>query len=390
MIGMHVWDAVIIGGGASGLMAGLTAAKRGKSVLILEKSSVIARKLRITGGGNCNFSNLNVSSSHYLSENPHFPKSALAGYTPEEFLSLLSKHSLKWEERDNGELFAFGATYIADMLIHECVSSGAKIETGVNISGVEKTDGVFSVFAGGKIYKARNVVIAAGSVAAPQLGATDAGYRLAEQFGIQIVPVKPALAGMVLPENLAAFTSLTGITVPVSVSLRGKSFYGNLLFTHQGLSGPAAFWVSLYHREGEAVAVNFMPQCDITALLNSERKAGKTVLSVLSAVMPKKLAQIMTDGFDVRLAGASREVLTAVNERVNNFKIVPAGFLGYGKAEVASGGVSTHGLSSKTMESKIVKGLYFTGEVVDVTGELGGYNLHWAWASGFAAGKSLE
>ncbi len=383
-------DLIVIGAGAAGLMAGSAAAERGKSVLILEHSSTPARKVRAAGGGNCNFSNLNISPEHYLSENPRYCKSALAQYGVNDFLTLMRGHGLKWEERDSGKLFAFGATYVADMLVHGCVKAGAEINTGIRVIKAAKEGNNFAVFTDSGMFESRNLLVAVGGPSFPQLGGTFTGFDIAKGFGLEIVPPRPALAGILYPETLSSFKELSGISLKVFISTGKRSFTGDLLFTHTGLSGPAGFWLSLWMRNGQKAAVNFAPGEDIIKLLNAERKAGRTFASALSFLLPKKLACILMRDMTHLLANATREEVRTAAERVSALSFVPEKTEGYSKAEVTAGGVSTAELNSSTMESKKVKGLYFAGEVIDVTGELGGYNLHWAWASGILAGKKID
>jgi predicted Rossmann fold flavoprotein len=344
-------DALVLGAGGAGIMAAISAAGRGKKVLILDHAQKPGGKILVSGGGRCNFTNLGADASHYRSQNPHFAKSALARYSPRDFIALAEKHKVPYHEKKLGQLFCDkSARDIMDMLSAECRGAGVEMKLGFKAEKVAKRDGKFVVEGGGESLEAASLIVATGGLSFPKLGATDFGYRLARQFGLRIVATSPALDGFVFgPAEARDFEGLAGLAAEARVSAGGKSFDENLLFTHVGLSGPAALQASLYWEPGQQLRVAF------------------------SAGMPRRLEQR----------------LKLLNIDPSDWNLVPEKTVGYAKAEVTRGGIDTDELSSKTMESRKVPGLYFIGEVVDVTGELGGYNFQWAWASGFAAGMAL-
>lgn len=375
-----VYDAILIGAGAAGLFAAATAGRRGKRVLVIEHSRQPGAKILISGGGRANFTNRRVSAANFLSTNPHFAKSALARFTPDDFLALVRKHHIRYHEKTLGQLFCdASARQILEMLLAECASGGVEIRTGCKVESVRRETG-FEVNTSLGLFKAQALVVATGGLSIPKLGATDLGYRLARQFGLKVVEPYPALVPLVFDEgDQRRWNGLAGVSTAVRVSCGGAAFHEKLLFTHRGLSGPAILQASSYWRKGEALQVDLLPGKGFDAPPQEARKA-------LAVALPQRLAErwLEVEGFNQQVLPVRK-----VDERLHRWKFVPSATEGFEKAEVTGGGVSTAEISSKTMESRNVPGLYFVGEVVDVTGWLGGYNFHWAWASAHAAGEAL-
>ncbi|MBI1841229.1 MAG: NAD(P)/FAD-dependent oxidoreductase [Verrucomicrobia bacterium] len=388
-------DVIIAGGGAAGLMCALTAARRGRSVVVLEHGARLGNKILISGGGRCNFTNLHVEARHYLTQgSPDFCKSALARFQPADFLAMVEQHGIAWHEKKLGQLFCDGSSkQIVAMLESECAAAGATMVLGAAVQDVRR-EAQFRVATSQGEFKGASLVIATGGLSFPQLGVSPLGYRVAEQFGLKVIPPRPGLAPLVFhPEDAKAFGELSGVSVDVSIRavLAGPAFRENLLFTHRGLSGPAVLQASSYRREGEEIVVDLLPGRSAAALLNQERGVSRELKTVLSQWMPQRVAEAWCRRqFPSRpMSRLSHAEIREAGERLNEWRIQPAGDEGYPKAEVTVGGVDTAELSSKTLESWRVPGLYFIGEVVDVTGWLGGYNFQWAWASGHAAGQRV-
>ena len=388
------YDVIIAGAGAAGLMCAIEAGKRGRRVLVLDHAKKPAEKIRISGGGRCNFTNIHASPANYLSRNPHFCKSALGRYTPRDFIALVEKHGIAYHEKTLGQLFCDGSSQqIIDMLLTECHAAKVELRLQTALSDIRKTENGFSVTMNGETASCSALVIATGGPSIPKMGATGWGYDVARQFGLNVIEPRAALVPFTFSEEmLAQYKPLSGVAVADAVAGCGKTqFREAVLFTHRGLSGPAALQISSYWREGDAVHLNLAPQQDVFAWLKT-RKASQPkqeMQTVLAEILPKRLAQQLCEeaGAHGRLADLPHSVLQALANRVNRWSAIPSGTEGYRTAEVTQGGVDTAMLSSKTMEAKQVAGLYFIGEVVDVTGWLGGYNFQWAWASGFAAGQ---
>ncbi len=385
-------DVIIIGGGAAGLFCALTAGAQGRSVLVLEHADKIGKKILISGGGRCNFTNLHAAPENFISGNPHFHKSALARYTPQDFIELVKRHRIGFHEKKLGQLFCNeGAEQIVRMLLDECRKSNVEIRTQCRIERIEKETGFFVHTNQGR-FECEALVIATGGLSIPKMGATDFGHRVARQFGLRVTETRPALVPVTLAENDRKFLApLSGISVDALVSVRNHSFRENILLTHQGLSGPAILQISSYWGPGESIEIDLLPGNDATQLFESQRDEAKELKTMLGQYWPQRFAQAWTG-----IHFASKPIrqysngdLAEIARRIHHWIITPNGTEGYRKAEVTVGGVDTRELSSKTMESERVKGLYFIGEVVDVTGWLGGYNFQWAWASGYAAGMAV-
>ncbi|HSS18818.1 MAG TPA: NAD(P)/FAD-dependent oxidoreductase [Pyrinomonadaceae bacterium] len=388
-------DVVIIGGGAAGLLCAIEAGRRGRRVVVLEHNSTIGKKIAISGGGRCNFTNLNTGADNFISANPHFCKSALARYTPADFISLVEKHRIAFHEKKLGQLFCDGsAQQIITLLLEEASETGVEIRCGSTVQSVNKSnpnEGGFEIKTNSGSIVSETVVVATGGLSIPPLGATDFGYRLARQFGIEIREPWPALVPFTLSrEELRALTPLSGVSVDASVSCRGAQFRENILVTHRGLSGPAILQISSYWGPGRSIVVNLLPEVAADELLREQENKELSLANFLSQFLPRRFAAAWCAlHFPSQpLKRYTPRQLTDIARKLNHWEVLPVGTEGYRKAEVTAGGVSTDELSSQTMEVKKVPGLYFIGEVVDVTGQLGGYNFQWAWASGHAAGRS--
>jgi predicted Rossmann fold flavoprotein len=390
------FDTIIIGAGAAGLMAASQAGKNGKSVLVIDHTSKIGEKIRISGGGRCNFTNIHTSPANFISGNPHFCKSALSRYTPKDFIALVEKHGIAYHDKGRGQLFCDDkATQIIDMLIAECAASQVKFWTGTPVHTVEKTDGGFGVKTDrGTIY-ATSLVIATGGLSIPKIGATSFGYKIAEQFGHTVVPTRAGLVPLTFTDNISKLCAeLTGLSVDPSVVSTAKTkFEEAILFTHRGLSGPVILQISSYWREGTTIGVNLVPQLNALDWLKEKRKSApkKMLRTVIEELLPNRLADALAtlSGHDGQMANLPDKKLADVAGLLNNWTLTPAGTEGYRTAEVTLGGVDTTDISSKDFQSKLVPNLYFIGEVLDVTGHLGGFNFQWAWSSGFCCGESL-
>ena len=347
------------------------------------------KKILVSGGGNCNFSNSSVSAADYVSQNPHFCKSALAGFTPADFLKLLAKHNIKWEEREHGQYFAFNAKFILDMLTVEAAAAGAEFLFNAKIYGVEKDGEFFNVRTAGKNFRARAVIAATGGLSGVKLGASGLAYDVAKSFGLNVIDAYPALTPFLWADaELAKFGALSGVSCRAKIA-RGKiKITDDLLFTHYGLSGPAALQMSLFSKGAEELKINFLPSQDAAEIIGRGRKTDKTFIQIAQEFLPASLAKTLLADFDFQAANAKKEACEAVLNRLAAFVFTPRLNTSYLKAEITGGGVDTRELSSSTMECRKLPGLYFAGECVDVSGRLGGYNLHWAWASGTAAGKA--
>lgn len=384
---MSQFDAIVLGGGAAGLFCAATAGQRGRRVLVLDHNPEVGRKILISGGGRCNFTNVNTAPDRFLSANPHFAKSALARYTPADFLKLVESHGIAWHEKTLGQLFCDGsAKQIVALLLSECERGGVSLRLGDAVGPIEHQDGQFHV-AGAS---APSLVIAVGGPSIPKLGATTLAYELARQFGLKVVQPRPALVPLTLSGDDALFTELSGVATEVIARCGKASFREAALFTHRGLSGPAILQVSSYWQRGEAVRIDYLPDAAPGWLLEAKRSQPRAALRRVLP-LPERLAGTLADrlGLSGELGNQSDKALRAAEEQLRGWAFQPNGSEGFAKAEVTAGGISTADLSSQTMEARKVPGLYAIGEAVDVTGWLGGYNFQWAWASGYAAGQAL-
>ena len=389
------YDVVVLGAGAAGLMCASIAGQRGRSVLLLEQAGQPAEKIRISGGGRCNFTNLHTTPANFLSDNPRFCNSALSGYTQRDFIALVDSYNIAHHEKTRGQLFCDGSSrQIVDMLLAECRKAHAQLRLGIKISAVSKDEGGFVVATDQGEFRGRSLVVATGGPSIPKMGSSGFAYKMAEQFGLKIVPPRPALVPLTFDTALLAqFADLSGVSVDAIVSCGNACFDEALLFTHRGLSGPAILQISSYWREGHDILIDMAPQIDVLAVLKQLRRdrPRQEMATALADVLPKRLARKVADATagPERIADFSDNLLAKVTSDVKRWRVKPNGTEGYRTAEVTLGGVDTSGLSSKTFEAKSVAGLYFIGEVVDVTGHLGGFNFQWAWSSGYAAGRHL-
>jgi predicted Rossmann fold flavoprotein len=392
-------DVLIIGAGGAGLFCGAQAAKRGRNVLILDHAKTLGAKILISGGGRCNFTNTGASYKNYVSNNPHFCKSALSRFTPQDFIEVVKKHQIPFHEKKLGQLFCdFSAKAIVDLLKKECADSNAKIllETKIRrvLPGPGQVDSPrFTVETSSGVFESESLVIASGGLSIPKIGATGIGYEIAQQFGIKIKETAPALDGFVFsPEEVSLFSTLAGISVDSAVSCGELSFRENILFTHTGLSGPASLQASLHWYPGDKVTIDFLPDLDLEEWLLVQKQSvpNQHLKTLISNKLPTRFTEVLLKALhapDGPISQVSNVAITELAQRIKHWSFTPLTTVGYNKAEVTRGGIDTDELSSKTMETKKVPGLYFIGEVVDVTGWLGGYNFQWAWASGWAAGQ---
>jgi predicted Rossmann fold flavoprotein len=383
-------DVVIIGAGAAGLMCAFEAGKRGRRVVVIEHASKPAEKIRISGGGRCNFTNLHASPEHYLSQNPRYCVSALSRYTAQDFISLVEKHGIAYYEKTLGQLFCRDSSQrIIHMLLEECRQANVEIRVHTYVDEISKPDNRFRVRTDKGELCCESLVVASGGLSIPKMGASGIGYEIARNFGLGIVPARAGLVPFTLSEaQLELWKDLAGVAVDATVQCGKQTFREALLFTHRGLSGPVMLQISSYWSPKETLSVNLAPEHDVAALLKRAKATHprQEAATVLAALLPKRLAQRIAVNYS-ELGGISDQRLEQLGSAVNSWRIVPHGTEGYRTAEVTLGGVDTAELSSKTMESRKVSNLYFTGEVVDVTGHLGGYNFQWAWASGYVAGQ---
>jgi predicted Rossmann fold flavoprotein len=385
------WDVVVIGAGAAGMMCAAQAGQRGRRVLLIEHYHVVGEKIRISGGGRCNFTNVNAGPANFLSQNPDFCRSALARYTPTQFVCLVESYGIAYHEKKLGQLFCDdSALDIIAMLKSECARGGVQWRMPCAVDGVTREGDRFVVATTHGSVRCSSLVIATGGLTVPKLGATPFGYRIAEQFGLAVVPPKPALVPLAFaPDALARYGDLSGISVDAEIAFGEVRFRENLLFTHRGLSGPAILQISSYWNGRAPLAINLLPERDATSWLREHARSAARLDNVLAEGLPNRLAHqwCAAHGVALPMSALGDERLRTAGAQLNRWEVLPSGTLGYNKAEVTSGGVDTRRLSSKTMAATTVPGLYFIGEVVDVTGWLGGYNFQWAWASGHAAGQ---
>ena len=394
---MKTYDVIVIGGGAAGLFCALTAGQRGRSVLVLDSSNKVGKKILMSGGGGCNFTNLDITPENYLSQNPHFCISALNRYNQWQFIDLVERHNIPYHEKSHGELFCDNSSKdILKMLLDECTAVGVVIETKAMISQVEVCEeGGFTLSVKEKYFQCRSLVVASGGLSIPTLGASGFGYDIAEQFGLNLLPRAAGLVPFTFSDWVKDISETnSGLSVDVEMSVNGMTFRENLLFTHRGISGPAALQLSSYWKPGQFISVNLLPDQNAQLLLLElkQSKPKSLLRSLLAPLLSKGLTQSLesiywTTYSDTAIAEIPNGVLEYIADTLSNWQLKPSGTEGYRTAEVTLCGVDTNQISSKTMECKAQSGLYFVGEVLDVTGHLGGYNFQWAWASGYAAGS---
>lgn len=387
------FDAIILGAGGAGLMCAAIAGQRGRRVLVVDHADEPGRKILISGGGRCNFTNIHTAPDRYLSANPHFAKSALGRYRPEQFIAMVERHGIAWHEKTLGQLFCDGsARQIVTMLLDECAQGDVTIRCGQEVRAIDHADGRFTVSCGGQQASAPALVIATGGPSIPKMGATGFAYDIARRFGMKVVEPRPALVPLTLGEEEALFRSLSGVATEVVAKSGKTAFREAALLTHRGLSGPAILQISSYWRHGESIGLDFLPDQPGGWLREAKRARPRaTIRSIMAAMLPDRLAEALAERLDLagELANLPDRALEAAEQRLGDWRFMPNGTEGFAKAEVTVGGISTAGLSSQTMEARTVPGLYAIGEAVDVTGWLGGYNFQWAWASGHAAGQAL-
>ncbi len=387
------WDVLIIGGGAAGLMCAITAGRRGRRVCVVEHANRVGKKILMSGGGRCNFTNLGVTPDQYLSSNPHFAKSALARYTPWDFIAMVDNHGIAWHEKEPGQLFCDESSkLIVRMLLDECAAAQVQVEVSCQVQTVDPCDDGFVLGTSRGEMRAASLVVATGGLSIPRMGATGFGYALAQQFGHAVRPTRAGLVPLTMSgKHLAQHADLAGVGLPlVETRAGGQSFRAGFLFTHRGISGPSVLQISSYWQPGETLRVDLAPTLEPGWLSAQRRMHPDTSLkNVLAGIVPKRLAQRLCDGWlgSRPMRQYPDAELHGIESRLHEWPMIASGTEGYRTAEVTLGGVDTDGLSSRTMASKLVPGLFFIGEVVDVTGWLGGYNFQWAWASGRAAGE---
>ena len=389
-------DVIILGAGAAGMMCAMEAGKRGRSVLLLDHATKLAEKIRISGGGRCNFTNCHTTPANFLSHNPHFCRSALARFTPQHFIGLVEKHGIRYHEKKLGQLFCDGSSQqIIDMLRHECNNAGVQWQMPCRVTNIDRPPRVgpgFMVETDAGEFETQSLVIATGGLSIPQIGSSSFGYRIAEQFGISVTPLRAGLVPLIFArDQLAQLSELPGVALDAEVSCNTGRFRENLLVTHRGLSGPATLQISSYWKPGFPIHINLLPGLDAKAWLLEQRRSRALLSNVLAQHLPRRFAKAWIDSIkgeqDVAIHHYDDHSLNKIAVQLHDWQIKPEGTAGYKKAEVTLGGVDTRELSSRTMEVRKVPGLFFIGEVVDVTGHLGGFNFQWAWASGHAAGQ---
>jgi len=387
------YDVIIIGAGAAGMMSAIEAGKRERKVLLVDHYKKIGEKIRISGGGRCNFTNLHTDPSKFLSQNPKFVKSALNQYTQNDFIDLIKKHEIKFHEKKLGQLFCdSSAQQIVEMLLKECELANVTIKKEFIVNNVEKENDQYIISSADETYSSQSLIIATGGLSVPKIGATSFGYELAKKFDHNIIETLPALVPLTFNEKILEMCKeLTGLSVEAIVSFNKTLFQEGMLFTHRGLSGPSILQISSYWKEGDNIKVNLSPKLNVYQFLEEKRKLNPKydIGNIISDILPKRLAQIICSENDVtgNISEISNKILKQLSDGINTWIINPTGSEGYRTAEVTLGGVNTKELSSKTMMSNKHKGLFFIGEVVDVTGHLGGYNFQWAWSSGYVAGQ---
>lgn len=391
----YSYDAIIIGAGAAGLMCAAVAGQRGRRVLLLDHAKKIGEKIRISGGGRCNFTNIHCAPEHFLSANPHFCKSALKQYTQSDFIKMVERHGIAYHEKTLGQLFCDGKSQqIIDMLLSECDDGQVDLRNETTVSKIDYQDQTYHIETDKGCFSCTSLVIATGGLSIPKIGATKLGYEVARQFGLNVLPTRAGLVPLTFQAALLErCKAMSGLSVDAVVSFAKTQFREGLLFTHRGLSGPSVLQISSYWQEGESVRINQAPDADALAYLKERKQSQpkQDIVTAVSQILPKRLAEETCESLKIRgrLADLADKALAKVATAINAWAVKPSGTEGYRTAEVTLGGVDTDELSSKTMESKKQPGLYFIGEVVDVTGHLGGFNFQWAWSSGYAAAQHI-
>ena len=388
------YDVIVLGAGAAGMMCAIRAGRRGRSVLVLDHAAAPGEKIRISGGGRCNFTNIHAEPKNFLSANPHFAKSALARFTPQDFIAMVERHGIAWHEKTLGQLFCDNsAKDIIRMLTDEMRDAGAQLRLRTEIGDIDQTAGGYRVSTSEGAFEASSLVVATGGKSIPKMGATGFAYRIAEQFGLPLVETRPGLVPLTLdPQLLQRLAPLSGIAAPAEIRHDKTAFREALLFTHRGLSGPAILQISSYWREGEEIMVVIEPDIDVFALLKKAKQGNgrQSAQTALAEILPKRLAQyvVESEGISGNMADQSDKRLQQLAAAIQSWNVKPSGSEGYRTAEVTLGGIDTACLDSRTMQVKTIPDLFFIGECVDVTGWLGGYNFQWAWASGHVAGEA--
>ena len=389
------FDVIVIGAGAAGLMCSIEASKRNKSVFLLEHTSKIAEKIRISGGGRCNFTNLYSDNNNFLSDNKHFCKSAFANYTQLDFINLVKKHCIEFHEKKLGQLFCNkSAKDIIEMLISECEQNKVCISLNTKINTLEKNENFYVLETNKGIFSSSKIVIATGGLSIPKIGATDFGYKIAKQYNLKVTNLYPALVPLTFEnETLEFCKSLAGVSVNASVKINKTVFDEGLIFTHRGISGPSILQISSFWKHGKEITINLLPENNVNEILKTRRidTPKQSVSNILSDYLPNRLALAICHKLKIidKIADTSNENINKIAQSINKWTIIPTGTEGYKTAEVTLGGVDTKEISSSTMECKTQPGLYFIGEVLDVTGHLGGHNFQWAWSSGYLAGQNV-
>ena len=387
------YDVIIVGAGAAGMMSAIEAGKRGRKVLLVDHAKKIGEKIRISGGGRCNFTNIHTNPNKFISNNPKFVISALKRYTQNDFINLINKHKIKFHEKKLGQLFCDeSAQQIIDMLVLECETANVTLKKETIIANINKRDEKYSVLVDSDEYLSESLIIATGGLSVPKIGASKFGYDIAQKFGLKVIKTLPALVPLTFNEKILAICKeLTGLSLEAVVSFKKTFFEEGMLFTHRGLSGPSVLQISSYWKLGDNIKINLSPKLEVEKFLNDRKISNpkQDISIIVSEILPRRLAHIICNENNVsgNICELSNKILGGLSNSINDWSINPTGSEGYRTAEVTLGGVDTEEISSKTMMSKKHPGLYFIGEVVDVTGHLGGYNFQWAWSSGYVAGQ---
>jgi predicted Rossmann fold flavoprotein len=391
MAAVENFDVVVLGAGAAGMMAAIEAGRRGRKALVIDHAASPGEKIRISGGGRCNFTNIHTSPANFLSANPHFCKSALSRYKPADFVAMVNRYHIAFHEKTLGQLFCDGsAKGIIEMLLAEMEAGGTVLRLGVSAGDIEKTEAGFTLRIGGVTTHCASLVVATGGKSIPKMGATGFAYEVARKFGLRVTETRPALVPLTFEAGLLqSLNTLAGVSVEARVKHGKTAFQEGLLFTHRGLSGPSVLQISSYWREGDAITVDMAPGTDILDVLKTAKRenAKRQPVTVLAAHLPRRLAELICEGHSGNIADMSDKALVALAAAVNSWTVKPVGSEGYRTAEVTLGGIDTRDLDSRTLMARDVPGLFFVGEAVDVTGWLGGFNFQWAWASGWSAGQ---